>query len=83
MAHALEERFPFLDNDLVDFAQKVPVKHKLGDLEKMKRFDENTLGNKKEAYQTFTDGKNVLRKAMEHILPQEIIDRKRRRFLVC
>ena len=29
MAHTLEERFPFLDNDLVDFAQKVPFKDKL------------------------------------------------------
>ena len=31
MAHGLEERFPFMDNDLVDFAMKVPVEHKLGD----------------------------------------------------
>ena len=29
MAHGLEERFPFMDNDLVDFAMKVPVEHKL------------------------------------------------------
>ena len=30
MAHGLETRLPFLDNDLVDFAQRVPVGLKLG-----------------------------------------------------
>ncbi len=39
MAHGLEERMPFLDNDLVDFAQKIPVRHKLRDLEEWKRQD--------------------------------------------
>jgi asparagine synthase (glutamine-hydrolysing) len=29
MAHSLETRVPFLDNDLVDFAQKIPVKYKI------------------------------------------------------
>jgi asparagine synthase (glutamine-hydrolysing) len=29
MANGLEERFPFLDNDLVNFAMKIPVKQKL------------------------------------------------------
>ena len=33
MAHSLETRVPFLDNDLVDFAQRVPVRLKLRDLE--------------------------------------------------
>ena len=36
MANGLEERFPFMDNDLVNFAQKVPIRHKLGNLENMK-----------------------------------------------
>ncbi len=31
MAHSLETRVPFLDNDLVDFAMRVPVALKLGD----------------------------------------------------
>ena len=31
MAHSLETRVPFLDNDLVDFAQRVPVGMKLGE----------------------------------------------------
>ena len=33
MAHSLETRVPFMDNDLVDFAMKCPVKMKLNDLE--------------------------------------------------
>jgi len=32
-----KERFPFLDNDLVTLAQKIPIRHKLANLEKMKR----------------------------------------------
>ena len=80
MAHGLEERFPFLDNDLVDFAQKIPIKYKLGNLEQMKRLDENLIGNKQKAYADFDDGKNVLRKAMKDILPEKIVNRKKQGF---
>ena len=31
MAHGLETRVPFLDNDLVDFAMRMPVRQKLGE----------------------------------------------------
>ena len=80
MANSLEERFPFLDNDLVNFAQRIPVRHKLGHLELRKRLDENVIGNKKLLYQQFDDGKNVLRKAMSEILPPSIINRKKQGF---
>jgi asparagine synthase (glutamine-hydrolysing) len=80
MANGLEERFPFLDNDLVDFAQKIPVKYKLGNLELMKRIDENQAGNKRLQYSEYDDGKNVLRKAMKDILPEKIINRKKQGF---
>ena len=80
MANGLEERFPFLDNDLVDFAQKIPVKYKLANLEEMKRIDENTAGNKKGIFQQSSDGKNVLRNAMSDILPEKIINRKKQGF---
>jgi asparagine synthase (glutamine-hydrolysing) len=80
MAHGLEERFPFLDNDLVDFAQKIPVKHKLGNLQKeIKKIDEN-LERKKKVYREYDDGKNVLRKAMRDLIPNKIIDRKKQGF---
>jgi len=80
MANGLEERFPFLDNDLVNFAQKIPVRHKLANLENMKRIDENVTGDKKKMYHEYDDGKNVLRKAMMDFLPEEIINRKKQGF---
>jgi asparagine synthase (glutamine-hydrolysing) len=80
MANGLEERFPFLDNDLVSFAQKIPVNHKLGNLDKMLRIDENEFRDKRKLYQEFDDGKNVLRKAMMSFMPERIINRKKQGF---
>ena len=83
MAHGLEERFPFMDNDLVDFAMKVPVKHKLGNLTKeIAKINENqTFESKKSiSYREFDDGKNVLRKAMVDFIPDEIINRNKQGF---
>lgn len=80
MANGLEERFPFLDNELVNFAQKIPVKHKLGNLQEMKKVDENATGKKKRNYTEFDDGKNVLRKAMMDFIPESIVNRKKQGF---
>jgi asparagine synthase (glutamine-hydrolysing) len=79
MANGLEERFPFLDNELVDFAQRIPVRHKLGNLQNMKVIDEN-ISSKKQKYQEFDDGKNVLRKAMADFIPESILNRKKQGF---
>lgn len=80
MAHGLEERFPFLDNELVNFAQKIPVRHKLGNLEMMMKIDENEFRVKRKLYTEHDDGKNVLRRAMRDILPEKIINRKKQGF---
>lgn len=80
MANGLEERFPFLDNDLVAFAQKIPVKHKLGNLESQIKIDENEFRRKKNLYAEHDDGKTVLRKAMLDFLPEKIINRKKQGF---
>lgn len=83
MAHGLEERFPFMDNDLVDFAMKIPVKHKLGNLEnEIEKIDENQLPNIKKtiSYKEYDDGKNVLRKAMKDFIPEKILSRKKQGF---
>ena len=80
MANGLEERFPFLDNAMVDFAQKIPVEHKLGNLTSMKQINENEFRNKRQLYTEFDDGKNVLRKAMQELLPERIINRKKQGF---
>jgi asparagine synthase (glutamine-hydrolysing) len=79
MAHGLEERVPFLDNDLVDFAQRIPIRHKLANLGKVDRLDENET-RKLRRYQAFDDGKNVLRNAMSRLLPEEIVGRKKQGF---
>ncbi len=80
MANGLEERFPFLDNELVNFSQKIPVRHKLGNLQnEIRQIDENRL-KKKLAYREYRDGKNVLRKAMAELIPEKIINRKKQGF---
>jgi asparagine synthase (glutamine-hydrolysing) len=79
MANSLEERVPFMDNDLVDFAQRVPINYKLGNLEKMKHLDENEL-NKLRMYLQYDDGKNVLRRAMAKLIPERILGRKKQGF---
>lgn len=68
MAHSLETRVPFLDNDLVDFAQKIPVKLKLGNLDKVVMMDENEIGK----MQKTNDGKVILRNAMSKYIPEDI-----------
>lgn len=68
MAHSLETRVPFLDNDLVDFAQKIPVRLKLSRLEHLARMDENEIGK----IQRTNDGKEIFRKTMCKYIPKEI-----------
>ena len=72
MAHGLENRVPFLDNDLVDLAMQVPVSLKLGRLEEVTRIDENEPGRTKRHFQRSKDGKLILRKVMERYIPKEI-----------
>ena len=79
MAHGLEERVPFLDNDLVNFAQRIPIRHKLTSIEKVKEFDENQT-RKLRRYQEFNEGKNVLRTAMSSLLPEEALKRRKQGF---
>lgn len=72
MAHSLETRVPFLDNDLVDFAQKIPVTLKLNNLRDVIRIDENIAGGKSANYFHKTnDGKIILRKALQQFIPKE------------
>lgn len=72
MAHGLETRVPFLDNDLVDFAMQVPARLKLASRHP-ERLDENTLGPKTEQYfQRTHDGKLVLREVVEQWMPKMV-----------
>jgi asparagine synthase (glutamine-hydrolysing) len=75
MAHGLETRVPFLDNDLVDFAQRVPVRFKLGNLDEVVKLNENEPGAKTLKYFERTrDGKLLLRKAMERYVPESVTE---------
>ena len=75
MAHGLETRVPFLDNDLVDFAMRVPVGLKLGNLGEVAKLDENEPGLKTAKYFHQTrDGKLLLRRVMERYVPADIAD---------
>jgi asparagine synthase (glutamine-hydrolysing) len=81
MAHGLETRVPFLDNDLVDFAMQIPVKLKLRNLGEVVRLNENEPGSKKLKYfQRTKDGKLILRKVMERYVPHEITDGEKHGF---
>jgi asparagine synthase (glutamine-hydrolysing) len=73
MAHGLETRVPFLDNDLVDFAQRLPVRLKLRELDNVVRMDENEPGDKTIRYFERTrDGKLLLRRVMERHVPPQV-----------
>jgi asparagine synthase (glutamine-hydrolysing) len=73
MAHSLETRLPFLDNDLVDFSMKVPVNLKLGNLTEVVSLNENEPGSKTQKFfNKNKDGKLILRKAMKRYIPEKV-----------
>ena len=81
MAHGLETRVPFLDNDLVDFAMRLPMSMKLGKLGEVVRINENEPGIKtKKYYEKTKDGKLLLRKMMEKYIPAEVTNREKQGF---
>jgi asparagine synthase (glutamine-hydrolysing) len=81
MAHGLESRVPFLDNDLVNFAMKVPVSLKLGNLQEVVRLNENEPGDKTRKYFAQTrDGKLLLRQAMQRFIPRDVTERIKQGF---
>jgi len=73
MAHGLECRVPFLDNDLVDFAMRLPVSLKLGNLDHVISLNENEPGDKtRKYYEKTKDGKRLLRKALSRYVPESV-----------
>jgi len=81
MAHSLETRVPFLDNDLVDFAMRVPGRLKVGRLNDATRLNENEPGAKSARYfQRTRDGKLLLRELMERYVPRETVEREKQGF---
>jgi asparagine synthase (glutamine-hydrolysing) len=73
MAHSLETRVPFLDNELVDFAMRCPVGLKLNNLAEVMRVNENEPGDKQGRYFLKTnDGKQILRDVMRQYIPEDV-----------
>lgn len=73
MAHSLETRVPFMDNDLVDFAMRCPVDLKLNNLANVVRINENEQGDKRAKYfRKTSDGKQILRDMMGKFIPNDI-----------
>jgi len=81
MAHGLESRVPFMDNDLVDFAMNCPVSLKLNNLDNILRINENDPGNKTGKYfQKTNDGKQLLRDVMSRLIPDEVTKAEKQGF---
>lgn len=73
MAHSLESRVPFMDNDLVDFAMQCPVGLKLNNLAEVLRINENEPGDKQgKFFQKTSDGKQILRDMMSLHIPADV-----------
>jgi len=77
MSHGLESRVPFLDNDLVDFAMRCPVRFKLKNLGGGSRENEN---EPVKYFHRTGDGKAILRDAMQRYVPAEVAMAKKQGF---
>lgn len=80
MSHGLETRLPFLDNDLVDFAMRLPAAMKLHNLNKRHWMNENAINKSNAFYQKEGDGKLLLREIMSEFLPRSSASRPKQGF---
>jgi asparagine synthase (glutamine-hydrolysing) len=81
MAHGLESRVPFMDNDLVDFAMRCPVGMKLNNLAEVLRINENDPSDKQSTFfQKTRDGKQILRDVMARHIPSETVEAEKQGF---
>lgn len=81
MAHSLETRVPFMDNELVDFAMACPVGLKLNNLKEVIRVNENELRDKQAQFFKRTRvGKQILRDVMKVYIPTEITEGEKQGF---
>jgi len=83
MAHSLETRVPFMDNELVDFAMQCPVNLTLNNLGNVVRLNENDTGQCRKTniyFQKTSDGKQILRDVMSSYIPSEITQAQKQGF---
>lgn len=80
MAHSLEARVPFLDNDLVEFARRLPARYKLRTLDRAPMpVDEDEPG-KRLRHDATDGGKWILRETMKRLIPDEVTQRAKQGF---
>jgi asparagine synthase (glutamine-hydrolysing) len=72
MAHGMETRVPFLDNDLVDLAWRIPPSLKLD--------TDGLQGKNLNGHIATAEGKLILRRAMESYLPKEFTQQRKQGF---
>ncbi len=81
MAHSLESRVPILDNDLVDFAMKIPARYKLKSVDQIVSLTKQRRHKEVEAHFKKTkDGKLIFREAMQKKLPKSTAEREKQGF---
>ena len=82
MAHSLETRLPFLDNDLVDFALRLPAADEAASDSNrdVLPMDENLPASRCCTSASAADGKVVLRKAMARVIPEDVTARAKQGF---
>lgn len=81
MANGLETRVPLLDNDLVDFAMRVPVALKVRNYASKFKIDENESANKREVYfQRSSEGKSILRDVLTSWFPESVTSANKQGF---
>ena len=81
MAASVEARVPFVDHRLVEFAFTIPLKYKLKWKSKSDKESTKTLMSDKIS-ENFDIPKYILKKAYEHMIPKEILYRKKMGFPV-
>ena len=81
MSHGLETRVPFLENDLVDFALRLPPRLKVKRVVSIDQIDENFAGNKKDFfYSKSGDGKLLFRKLVQKYFGPELSENRKQGF---
>ena len=81
MAHGLEARVPFMDNDLVDFAMQCPVNLKLNNLAEVVRINETEPGGRGvKCFEKPGAGKQILRDVMARHTPPSVTQAEKQGF---
>ena len=80
MAHSLENQVPFLDNELVDFASKLPAHFKLGRMGENKNVPKYNSSMQTDKFKKTNDGKILLRTVMNKFVPPSIANGQKKAF---